>query len=189
SILFLAVTAEEQGLVGSDYYARNPLYPLAKTLAVINMDSLNIYGRTRDMTVVGLGQSQLDDYAREAAAAQGRVLKPDPTPETGGYFRSDHFPFAKQGVPAINAGGGSDFIDRPSEEVRALREAYTAQHYHKPSDEYRPEWDLSGGVQDLQCYFVMAWRIAQAEAYPQWSPTSEFKATRDRMLGTRDTRD
>ncbi len=186
SILFLAVTAEEKGLVGSDYYARNPLYPLAKTLAVINMDSLNIYGRTRDMTVVGLGQSQLDDYARDAAAAQGRVLKPDPTPETGGYYRSDHFPFAKQGVPAINAGGGADFIDRPSEEVRRLRDAYTAQHYHKPSDEYRPDWDLSGGVQDLQCYFVMAWRIAQADTYPQWSPTSEFKAARDRMLGSRD---
>jgi Zn-dependent M28 family amino/carboxypeptidase len=182
SMLFLAVTAEEQGLLGSDYYARNPIYPLAKTLAVINMDSLNIYGRTRDLTVVGLGNSQLDDYAREAAAAQGRVLKPDPSPERGGYFRSDHFPFAKQGVPAINAGGGADYLDRPSDEVLKLQDAYTAQHYHKPSDEYRPDWDLRGAVQDLQLYFVMAYRLAMAETYPQWSPTSEFKAKRDRMM-------
>jgi Zn-dependent M28 family amino/carboxypeptidase len=182
SILFLAVTAEEQGLVGSDYYARFPLYPLAKTLAVINMDALNIYGRTRDLTVVGLGNSDLDDYAREAAAAQGRVLKPDPNPETGGYFRSDHFPFAKQGVPAINAGGGADYLDRPSDEVRRLRDAYTAEHYHKPSDEYRPDWDLRGAVQDLHIYYVMARRIADAAAYPQWHVSSPFKAKRDAML-------
>jgi Zn-dependent M28 family amino/carboxypeptidase len=182
SIVFLAVTAEEQGLVGSDYYARNPIYPLAKTLAVINMDALNIYGRTRDLTVVGLGNSQLDDYARAAAAAQGRVLKPDPAPERGGYFRSDHFPFARQGVPAINAGGGADYIDRPSDEVLKLQAEYTAQQYHKPSDEYRPDWDLRGAVQDLQLYFVMAYRIAMADTYPQWSPTSEFKAKRDRMM-------
>jgi Zn-dependent M28 family amino/carboxypeptidase len=168
--------------VGSDYYARHPVYPLAKTLAVINMDALNIYGRTRDLTVVGLGNSELDDYAREAAAAQKRVLSPDPRPENGGYFRSDHFPFAKQGVPAINAGGGADFIDRPSEQVRTLQEAYTARHYHKPSDEYRPDWDLSGAVEDLQIYYVMAWRIAQADVFPAWNPGSEFKARRDKML-------
>ena len=114
SLLFLAVTAEEQGLLGSDYYAQHPIHPLSKTLAVINMDSLNIYGRTKDLTVVGLGASDLDDYARDAAAAQGRVLSADPQPEAGGYFRSDHFPFAKQGVPAINAGGGSDYIGRPA---------------------------------------------------------------------------
>jgi Zn-dependent M28 family amino/carboxypeptidase len=175
SILFLAVTAEEQGLVGSDYYARHPIYPLAKTAAVINMDALNIYGRTRDLTVVGLGNSDLDDYAAAAAREQGRVLRPDPMPENGGYFRSDHFPFAKQGVPAINAGGGADFIDRPSDEVKKLQAAYTAQHYHKPSDEYRPEWDLSGAVQDLQIYFLMAHRIAQADRMPAWSATSPFK--------------
>jgi Zn-dependent M28 family amino/carboxypeptidase len=182
SILFLAVTAEEQGLLGSDYYARHPVYPLTKTLAVINMDALNIYGRTRDLTVVGLGQSQLDEYAREAAAAQGRVLQPDPRPENGGYFRSDHFPFAKQGVPAINAGGGADYIDRPSAEVRRLQDAYTAQHYHKPSDEYRPDWDLRGAEQDLQIYFTMAWKIAHADRYPEWSAGSEFRARREQMM-------
>jgi Zn-dependent M28 family amino/carboxypeptidase len=183
SILFLAVTAEEQGLVGSEFYARNPLYPLTKTLAVINMDALGIYGRTRDLTVSGLGNSQLDDYAREAAAEQGRVLTPDPTPEYGGYFRSDHFPFAKQGVPAINAGGGADPVDRSAEELRKLREEFIAKHYHKPTDEYRPDWDLRGGVQDLQIYFLMGHRIAQAATFPQWSATSEFKARRDKMMG------
>lgn len=175
SILFLAVTAEEQGLVGSDYYAQHPIYPLAKTAAVINMDALNIYGRTRDLTVVGLGNSELDEYAAAAAKEQGRVLRPDPMPEHGGYFRSDHFPFAKRGVPAINAGGGSDFIDRPSGEVRSLQAAYTARHYHQPSDEYRPDWDLGGAVQDLQIYFLMAHRIAQADRFPAWSPSSSFQ--------------
>jgi Zn-dependent M28 family amino/carboxypeptidase len=175
SILFLAVTAEEQGLVGSNYYARNPIYPLAKTAAVINMDALNIYGRTRDMTVVGLGNSELDDYAAAAANEQGRVLRPGAAPDAGGYFRSDHFPFAMQGVPAINAGGGADFIDRASDEVKKLQAAYTAQHYLKPSDEYRPEWDLRGAVQDLQIYFLMAHRIAQAGRMPVWSASSPFK--------------
>jgi Zn-dependent M28 family amino/carboxypeptidase len=183
SILFMAVTAEEQGLVGSDYYAKNPFYPLAKTLAVINMDALGIYGRTRDLTVSGLGNSQLDDYAREAAAEQGRVLKPDPTPEFGGYFRSDHFSFAKQGVPAINAGGGADPIGMTAEALRKLQQDFVANNYHKPSDEYRPTWDLSGGVQDLQIYFLMGHRIAQADTFPQWSATSEFKARRDKMMG------
>jgi len=99
------------------------------------MDALNIYGRTRDLAVVGLGNSDLDDYARDAAAAQGRVLRPDPAPEKGGFFRSDHFPFARQGVPAINAGGGDDYVGRPADYGRKVEGAYTAQHYHKPSDE------------------------------------------------------
>jgi Zn-dependent M28 family amino/carboxypeptidase len=183
SLLFLAVTAEEQGLWGSDYYARNPIYPLAKTLGVINMDSLNIYGKTRDLVVVGLGNSDLDDYARDAAAEQGRVLTPDPSPEKGGYFRSDHFPFAKQGVPAINAGGGDDYVGRPKDWGRQVADEYTAKHYHKPSDEIRPDWDLAGALQDLQIYFAMGYRVAQADTYPAWKPGSPFKAKRDKMLG------
>ncbi len=183
SLLFLAVTAEEQGLLGSDYYAQHPIHPLSKTLAVINMDSLNIYGRTKDLTVVGLGASDLDDYARDAAAAQGRVLSADPQPEAGGYFRSDHFPFAKQGVPAINAGGGSDYIGRPAGWGEQVSDAYTAQHYHKPSDEIRPDWDLSGGLEDLRIYFAIGARAADAAKWPEWKPGSEFKARRDRMLG------
>jgi Zn-dependent M28 family amino/carboxypeptidase len=183
SLLFLAVTAEEQGLLGSDYYARHPIYPLARTLAVVNMDGLNIYGRTKDLTVVGLGASELDDYAAAAAATQGRVLRADPKPENGGYFRSDHFPFAKQGVPAINAGGGDDYIGRPAGWGQQVSDAYTAQHYHKPSDEVRPDWDLSGALEDLQVYFALGARAASAAEWPQWKPGSEFKARRDKMLG------
>ena len=183
SLLFLAVTAEEQGLLGSDYYARHPIYPLNKTLAVVNMDGLNIYGRTKDLTVVGLGASDLDDYAAEAAGAQGRVLRADPKPENGGYFRSDHFPFAKQGVPAINAGGGDDYIGRPAGWGQQVSDAYTAQHYHKPSDEIRPDWDLSGALDDMQIYYAIGARAASTQAWPQWKPGSEFKARRDKMLG------
>ena len=183
SLLFLAVTAEEQGLLGSDYYARHPIHPLNRTIAVVNMDGLNIYGRTKDLTVVGLGASDLDDYAAEAAAAQGRVLRADPKPENGGYFRSDHFPFAKQGVPAINAGGGDDYIGRPEGWGQKMQDAYTAQHYHKPSDEIRPDWDLSGALEDLQIYYAIGARAASAAEWPQWKPGSEFKARRDRMLG------
>ncbi len=183
SLLFLSVTAEEQGLVGSDYYARNPIYPLAKTLGVINMDSLNIYGKTRDLAVVGLGNSDLDDYARDAAAEQGRVVRPDPSPEKGGYFRSDHFPFAKQGVPAINAGGGDDYVGRPAGWGQQMAAEYTAKHYHQPSDEIRQDWDLTGAVQDLQIYFAMGYRVAQADRFPDWKPGNPFKAKRDKMLG------
>lgn len=183
SLLFLAVTAEEQGLLGSEYYARTPLYPLEKTLAAINMDGLNIYGATSDLTVVGLGQSDLDDYATSAATAQNRVVKPDPEPSKGGYFRSDHFPFAKQGVPAINAGGGNDFIGKPADYGKQVRDAYTAQHYHQPSDEYRPDWNLAGALQDVQIYYSIGYHVANADKFPGWKPGSEFKARRDRMLG------
>jgi Zn-dependent M28 family amino/carboxypeptidase len=183
SLLFLAVTAEEQGLLGSDYYARHPIFPLNKSLAVVNMDGLNIYGRTKDLTVVGLGASDLDDYAAEAAGAQGRALRADPKPENGGYFRSDHFPFAKQGVPAINAGGGDDYIGRPAGWGQQVSDAYTAQHYHKPSDEIRPDWDLSGALDDMQIYYAMGARAASTAVWPAWKPGSEFKAKRDRMLG------
>jgi Zn-dependent M28 family amino/carboxypeptidase len=182
SLLFLAVTAEEQGLLGSEYYATNPLYALSKTLAVINVDSLNIYGRTRDLTVVGLGNSDLDDYAREAAAAQQRVLAPDPRPENGGYYRSDHFPFARQGVPALNAGGGSDFIGRPADYGAKVKAAYIAQHYHQPSDELRDDWDLAGGVEDLRLLMGVGYAVAQADRYPEWKAGTEFKATREKQL-------
>ena len=183
SLLFLSVTAEEQGLMGSEYYVQHPIYPLNRTLAAINMDGLNIYGRAKDLTVVGLGASDLDDYAREAAAAQGRVLRADPKPENGGYFRSDHFPFAKQGVPAINAGGGDDYRGRPAGWGQQVSDAYTAKHYHKPSDEIRPDWDLSGALEDLQIYFAIGARAADTDRWPEWKPGNAFRARRDRMLG------
>ena len=182
SILFLSVTAEEQGLLGSEYYAAQPLYPLAKTLADINMDALNVSGRTRDLVIIGLGASQLDDYARAAAKEQGRTLKPDAEPEKGFYYRSDHFNFAKVGVPALNTDEGVDFVGKPASFGAEVRERYTNDRYHKPSDEVTPDWDLSGLAEDVQLLFAVGYRVAQADAYPAWSPGNEFKAIRDAQL-------
>jgi Zn-dependent M28 family amino/carboxypeptidase len=183
SILFLAVTAEEQGLLGSQYYAEKPLYPLARTLAVINMDVLNVYGKTRDVTIVGLGNSELDDYARQVAAEQGRVIRSDPTPEKGSYYRSDHFPFARQGVPALASGRGIDFMGKPPEYGLKVLEDYTANIYHKPADVVREDWDLSGLIQDLQFYGLVGYHVAQAEKYPAWKESAaEYKVKREAQL-------
>ena len=186
SVVFLFVTAEEQGLLGSDYYATNPIHPLVKTVAVVNVDALNMWGRTKDLVVVGLGYSDLDDYMQEAAAEQGRVLKPDPTPEKGSYYRSDHFPFARQGVPALNAGGGVDFIGRPDGWGIKQLEEFTRNDYHKPSDDIRPDWTTEGALEDLQLYLAVGYRVANADVLPQWKPGSEFKARRDaQFLGVK----
>ncbi|HUI40591.1 MAG TPA: M28 family peptidase [Terriglobia bacterium] len=182
SILILSVTAEEKGLLGSQYYAEHPLYPLKDTLADINMDGLNVHGQTRDVTVIGLGNSQLDDYLREAAAQQGRTLRPDPEPEKGFYYRSDHFNFAKQGVPALDPDAGIDFLGRPEGWGLKMLDEYTAHDYHKPSDEVKPDWDLSGAVEDLQLFFSVGYRVADAAKLPEWSPDSEFRAKREAML-------
>lgn len=182
SILFLSVTAEEKGLLGSEYYAEHPLYPLKDTLAEINMDGLNVLGRTRDVTVIGLGNSQLDDYIREVAAEQGRKLRPDPEPEKGYYFRSDHFSFAKQGVPALDPDSGIDFIGKPEGWGLQKLDEFTANDYHKPSDKIKPDWDLSGAVEDLEMLFSVGYRVADANKFPAWSPDSEFRAKREAML-------
>jgi Zn-dependent M28 family amino/carboxypeptidase len=182
SILFLALTAEEQGLLGSQYYAVTPIYPLEKTLANINIDVINVYGRTRDYTIVGLGSSDLDDYVRAAAAEQGREIRPDPEPEKGFYYRSDHFNFAKLGVPALDPDDGVEFVGKPADYGRQVRENWTANIYHKPQDEVKPDWDLSGAVEDLQLLWTVGYRVAQAENYPQWKAGTEFKARRDEML-------
>jgi Zn-dependent M28 family amino/carboxypeptidase len=182
SILFLSVTAEEQGLLGSKYYAEHPLCPLDKTLAVINMDGLNVLGKTKDITVVGLGMSTLDEYVKAVATEQGRSVQPDAEPEKGFYYRSDHFDFAKQGVPALDPGPGINFIGRPEGWGLEMRDRYTTQDYHKPSDKVRPDWDLSGTVEDLQLFFEVGYRIANADKYPTWNPDAEFKAKRDAML-------
>ncbi|MHC4060451.1 MAG: M28 family metallopeptidase [Planctomycetota bacterium] len=182
SILFLAVTAEEQGLLGSKYYAANPIYPLAKTLGVINMDSLNVHGKTSDIVIVGLGNSDLDDFATQVAADQGRVIKPDPTPEKGLFYRSDHFPFAKQGVPALSSRDGIDYVDKSEGYGMQIMEEYISKHYHKPSDIVRPDWDLSGAVQQLQYYWMIGCRVAEADRYPEWKPGAEFKAKREVQL-------
>jgi Zn-dependent M28 family amino/carboxypeptidase len=185
SVLFLLVTAEEQGLLGSAYYALHPIFPLVRTAGVINIDALNVHGRTKDLVIVGLGNSDLDDTMQSAAAEQGRVLKPDPTPENGSFFRSDHFSFAKQGVPAINPGMGVDYIGRPAGWGLKIQEDYTRNDYHKPSDKIRPDWDLSGAVEDLQLYLAVGCRVADAVRMPQWKPGSEFKARRDESMAGR----
>jgi len=175
SILFLADTGEEQGLLGSQYYTENPVYPLAKTLAEINMDGLNVYGRTRDITVVGLGKSEMDDYARAAAARQNRVLAPDPEPEKGFYYRSDHFPFAKKGVPAFDPDSGIEYIGKPSGYGRRIRDEYTEKDYHQPSDVIKPGWDMSGAAEDLELFWMVGYDVANSDHFPGWKPGAEFK--------------
>jgi Zn-dependent M28 family amino/carboxypeptidase len=182
SILFVSVTAEEQGLLGSQYYSVMPIYPLAKTLANVNMDGLNVHGRTKDLTLIGYGASDLDDYAREATAEQGRIIRPDPETEKGFYYRSDHFNFAKQGVPALDPDQGIEFIGKAAEYGQKVRDDYTEHDYHKPTDVIKPDWDLSGAVEDLKVFFAVGYRVAQSSKYPEWKPGNEFKATRDAML-------
>jgi len=182
TVIFLAVTSEEQGLLGSEYYAKFPLYPLAKTLANINVDVVNVWGRTKDLTIIGLGNSELDTYAREAAAEQGRQLKPDAEPEKGFYYRSDHFNFAKVGVPALNPDSGVEFLDKPAGFGQQKRDEWLMKDYHQPSDEVKDWWDLSGAVEDGRLFFAVGYRVANARTFPAWSPGNEFKAVRDRML-------
>ena len=182
SILFLMVTAEEQGLLGSQYYSVAPIYPLAKTLANINIDGVNQWGRTKDVTVIGMGASDFDDYLREAATGQGRTLRPDPESEKGFYYRSDHFNFAKQGVPALYTDTGVDFVGKPAEYSQQKRDEYTNKDYHAPSDEIKPDWDLSGAVEDAELLYVVGYRVANATRFPEWKPGNEFKAKRDEMM-------
>jgi len=183
SVLFLAVTAEEQGLLGSAYYASHPVYPLAETVATINLDGLNIWGPTSDLTVVGYGMSELDDVLREAAGAAGRTLAPDPEPEKGSYYRSDHFEFAKRGVPSLYPDAGIQDLEHGEEWARARRDEYTNDNYHKPSDEYDPSWNLDGAVQDLRLLFAVGHSLATGDAWPNWRTGTEFRAVRDEMMG------
>ena len=150
------------------------------------MDSWNVSGRTKDLTLVGYGASDLDDYARDAAAEQGRVVHGDAEPEKGFYYRSDHFNFAKQGVPALDPEGGVDFIGKPADYGQKVREEWTAKRYHKPADVVRPDWDLAGTREDLKVYFAVGYRVAQADKIPEWKPGNEFKAKRDEMLKGRE---
>ncbi len=182
SVMFLAVTAEEQGLLGSAYYATHPVVPLERTAAEINMDALNTWGATNDVTVVGLGNSELDDYASAAADAQGRTIRPDPEPEKGYYYRSDHFEFAKQGVPALYADPGVDMVEGGEERGRAALEAYTEERYHQVDDELDSSWDLSGAVQDLRFFYRVGWAVANEATWPNWAEGSEFRALRDSMM-------
>jgi Zn-dependent M28 family amino/carboxypeptidase len=185
SVVFLAVTAEEQGLLGSAYYATDPVVPLDHTVAAINMDAMNVLGPMRDITVIGLGQSDLDGYVAAAAGIQGRTVRPDPDPAAGGYYRSDHFSFAKAGVPALNADGGVDHVERGEAWAREQRDRFEAERYHKPSDEVDAEWDLRGTVDDLRLLFRIGYRLANEDTWPNWSSTSEFRVRRDSMMAAR----
>jgi Zn-dependent M28 family amino/carboxypeptidase len=185
SVLFLWVTAEERGLLGSKYYASAPLYPLNKTLADINLDAMYPWGQTRDVVVVGSGNSTLDDVLAEEAKADGRTLTPDPDPEKGHFYRSDHFELAKVGVPSLYPKTGDEFIGKPPDFGAKMRDQYYATDYHKPSDDVKPDWDVSGLAADSQLLFRVGVRVANGDAWPAWREGTEFKATREKSLGTR----
>ena len=182
SILFIAVTAEEKGLLGSQYYAEHPLYPLAQTAAEINLDGMNLLGRTRDIEIIGLGQSTLDDAVEKVAARQHRVVRPDSEPEKGFYYRSDHFSFAKRGVPALDPDSGIDYLGKPAGWGLKMRDEYTENDYHKPSDVIKPYWDLSGAIEDLSLFGEVGYDVANTKELPQWKPGSEFKLIREQSL-------
>jgi Zn-dependent M28 family amino/carboxypeptidase len=179
SIVFLAVTAEEQGLLGSAHYAANPIYPLAQSVAGLNMDGLGNFGPTRELVVIGHGMSELDAIIEQAAAAQGRRIDPDPEPENGYYYRSDHFELAKVGVPMIYPDGGIDHVEYGSEYGRDQKALYVAERYHMPTDELDDSWDLSGAVADVQLYYAVGEAVADSDGWPSWHEGTEFRAIRD----------
>jgi Zn-dependent M28 family amino/carboxypeptidase len=182
SLLFLFVTAEEKGLLGSKYYASAPLYPLSKTLADINLDVINFWGKTTDLISIGMGQSELDDIFVEAARIRGRTVGPDAEPQRGYYYRSDHFEFAKQGVPALDPKGGENCIGKPAGYAKKRQDEYIEKNYHKVSDQVKPDWDLSGAVEDARIVLDLGYRVAQGDRFPEWKPDSEFRARREAML-------
>ena len=185
SIVFLAVTGEEQGLLGSDYYAQHPLFPVASTVANINMDELLAFGPMRDVTITGYGQSELDDYARAAAKEQNRYIIPYQHPETGSFYRSDHFSFAKVGIPALYASGQSESRLHGKAFAEKQREDFDEKRYHQPADQYDPKWDLRGAEQDARLLFRIGQQLASETTFPQWKPGSEFKATREKSRPTK----
>jgi len=181
SVLFIALTAEEQGLLGSLHYASDPVWPLETTVAAINVDGVNIWGPTRDIVVVGYGKSELDSVLAEVAAGTDRTLSPDGEPEKGYFFRSDHFEFAKRGVPALFVNPGFDDLRYGEDWARARHDEFTAERYHKPADEFDPTWNLDGAVEDLRMLFEFGFRLADGSDWPNWNEGSEFKSIRDEM--------
>lgn len=183
SILFLAVTAEEQGLLGSSYYAQNPIYPKEQTVANINMDGINAHGKIKDIALVGLNQSYLENYLQEECEKVGRYAAPDPNPEAGYYFRSDHFNFAKIGIPSLYTHTGIDLVEGGKEHGRERADEYRAKRYHKPADEYdAATWDLESSMDDLKLLFQVGKRIAFETTWPQWKDGSEFKSIREAYM-------
>jgi Zn-dependent M28 family amino/carboxypeptidase len=181
SVLFMTTTAEEAGLLGAKFYAEHPLYPLEKTLADINLDSMNVWGKARDIEDLSLGFSTLDDLLATAAKQQGRSAIPDSRPDKGKIYRADNFEFSKAGLPSLYIGKGEHLLSRP-ETAPLKSDEYDSTDYHQVSDEVHPDWDLSGAVQDVQLVFEVGYEVANGDKFPEWKPRSEFKAKRDSML-------
>ena len=179
SIVFLAVTAEESGLLGSRYYAENPVFPLAQTVGGVNMDVLSLAGDARDFVAVGGAKSELDAYLRRILAAHQLRLEPEPSPQAGSYYRSDHFSLAKKGVPMIYAKLGNDLVNGGRAAGEAFQSAYRTNRYHGPNDEYDPSWDWSGAIRELQIYWQLGRDLATGSAWPNWNANDEFRAVRD----------
>jgi Zn-dependent M28 family amino/carboxypeptidase len=182
SVLFMATTAEEAGLLGAKFYAEHPLYPLEKTLADINMDGLSLWGKTHDIEDISFGNSDLDDMLAAATAKQGRVMNPNSQPEKGTFYRADNFEFSKVGLPSLYTGAGKDVIGKPPGFGQQKKDEYVAKHYHQPSDQVDPAWDLSGGAEDLRLLFEVGYQVANGDKFPEWKPGTEFKAKRDAMM-------
>jgi Zn-dependent M28 family amino/carboxypeptidase len=186
TILFLAVTAEEQGLLGSAWYGQHPIYPLATTVANLNIDVINTYGRTKDITYSGTGESELEDYLKEEVEKKGRYIAPEEHPEAGHYFRSDHFNFARVGVPSLTPDAGVDNLEKGKAYGKQMQDEYVNDHYHQPSDEYDAQkWNLDGGLEDIQLVYLIGKKLANSTAWPAWKTGSEFKTIRDQTSGER----
>src|SRR5690606_5618325 len=179
SVAFIGLTAEEQGLLGALHYQQEPVFAPRDTVAAINMDGINNVGPTRDIEVVGYGKSELDELITAAAQAQGRRVEPDSSPEAGYFYRSDHLHFAQLGIPVLYVSNGLDLVDGGVERGRALNAQYVAQNYHKPSDEVTADWDMSGGVQDLELLYAVGRQLADSDAWPEWRANAEFRAARE----------
>jgi Zn-dependent M28 family amino/carboxypeptidase len=185
TVQFMAVTAEEKGLLGSEYYATNPLYPLATTVANINTDGGAVNGPAKDISVSGDGGLTLQDDLIRVGKDHGRYFTADARPEAGSFFRSDHFSFAKQGVPALSFHSGQDLVKGGVAAGKAAGEAYVRDKYHQPADEFDPNWDLTGMSQDLAILYDLGTRLANSREWPEWKPGSEFKAARDKTAAAR----
>jgi len=180
TLVFLAVTAEESGLLGSAYYAADPVFPLGQTVGGVNMDGVNLNGRAKDFVLTGAGKSELEDLVKPFVAAQGRVIGLEPSPEKGSYYRSDHFSFAKLGVPMLSGDSGEDMVVGGKEAGHAASEDYVINRYHKPQDEYNPTWNWEGALEDLRIFFGLGRQLADGDAWPNWYQGTEFRAVRDK---------
>ena len=180
SVVFLAVTAEESGLLGSKFYAENPIFPLSQTVGGVNMDAFSMSGPAKNLTVIGKGKSQLDVYLEAAAKSEGRTPESEPTPEKGFYYRSDHFSFAKLGVPMVYFEGGDDLVTGGKAAAKAAAEDYEKNRYHAPGDEFDEKWDWSGVMSDLKLYYRIGRMLAMTDAWPNWNDGDEFRAVRDK---------